>query len=44
MLYDIPVRTGRKIATDTLLALAREVPNIVGGQGRRRRTRPSRRG
>lgn len=29
MLYDIPVRTGRKIATDTVLALAREVPNIV---------------
>jgi 4-hydroxy-tetrahydrodipicolinate synthase len=28
MLYDIPVRTGRKIATDTLLALA-EVDNIV---------------
>ena len=30
VLYDIPVRTGRKIATDTLLRLAREVPNIVG--------------
>jgi 4-hydroxy-tetrahydrodipicolinate synthase len=29
MLYDIPVRTGRKIAHDTLLRLAREVPNIV---------------
>jgi 4-hydroxy-tetrahydrodipicolinate synthase len=29
MLYDIPVRTGRKIATETLLDLAREVPNIV---------------
>ncbi len=29
MLYDIPVRTGRKIATDTLVALATEVPNIV---------------
>lgn len=29
MLYDIPVRTGRKIATDTVLALARAVPNIV---------------
>lgn len=28
MIYDIPVRSGRKIATDTLLALA-EVPNIV---------------
>ena len=30
ILYDIPVRTGRKIATDTMLRLAREVPNIVG--------------
>lgn len=30
MLYDIPVRSGRKIAHDTLLRLAREVPTIVG--------------
>jgi 4-hydroxy-tetrahydrodipicolinate synthase len=30
LLYDIPVRTGRKISHDTLLALARDVPNIVG--------------
>ena len=29
ILYDIPVRTGRKIAHETLLRLAREVPNIV---------------
>ena len=29
MLYDIPVRTGRKIATATMLRLFREVPNIV---------------
>lgn len=29
-LYDIPVRTGRKVSTDTILRLAREVPNIVG--------------
>ena len=29
MLYDIPVRTGRRIATPTMLRLAREVPNIV---------------
>src|SRR3954468_4766070 len=29
MLYDIPVRTGRKIAHATLLTLLREVPNIV---------------
>ncbi len=29
MLYDIPVRTGRKIATETLLRLARELPNVV---------------
>jgi 4-hydroxy-tetrahydrodipicolinate synthase len=28
MLYDIPVRTGRKISTETLLRLVREVPNI----------------
>ncbi len=30
LLYDIPVRSGRKIATDTMLRLAREVANIVG--------------
>jgi 4-hydroxy-tetrahydrodipicolinate synthase len=30
LIYDIPVRTGRKVATDTLLRLARDVPNIVG--------------
>ncbi|HUF32279.1 MAG TPA: 4-hydroxy-tetrahydrodipicolinate synthase [Acidimicrobiales bacterium] len=29
MLYDIPVRTGRKVATETLVRLARDVPNIV---------------
>ena len=29
VIYDIPVRTGRKIATSTLLRLFREVPNIV---------------
>jgi 4-hydroxy-tetrahydrodipicolinate synthase len=29
MLYDIPVRTGRKIETPTLLELAHTVPNIV---------------
>ncbi len=29
MLYDIPVRTGRKIETDTLLELAHDVENIV---------------
>ena len=29
MVYDIPIRTGRKISTDTLLGLARDVPNIV---------------
>ena len=29
MIYDIPVRTGRKILTDTLLRLFREAPNIV---------------
>lgn len=30
LLYDIPVRTGRKIATETIARLAREVPNVVG--------------
>jgi 4-hydroxy-tetrahydrodipicolinate synthase len=30
VIYDIPIRTGRKIATATLLRLAREVPNLVG--------------
>ena len=29
MVYDIPVRSGRKISTATLLKLFREVPNIV---------------
>lgn len=29
MVYDIPVRTGRKITTANLLAMFREVPNIV---------------
>lgn len=30
ILYDIPVRTGRKIDTATMLRLATEVPNIAG--------------
>jgi 4-hydroxy-tetrahydrodipicolinate synthase len=30
LLYDIPVRCGRKIAHQTMLHLASEVPNIVG--------------
>jgi 4-hydroxy-tetrahydrodipicolinate synthase len=30
VVYDIPIRTGRKIATATLLRLARDVPNILG--------------
>jgi 4-hydroxy-tetrahydrodipicolinate synthase len=30
MLYDIPVRTGRKIGHDTMVDLARNVSNIVG--------------
>lgn len=29
VIYDIPIRTGRKVETDTLLGLAREVDNIV---------------
>jgi 4-hydroxy-tetrahydrodipicolinate synthase len=30
LLYDIPVRAGRRIEHDTMVRLAREVPNIVG--------------
>jgi 4-hydroxy-tetrahydrodipicolinate synthase len=30
LLYDIPIRTGRRIDPDTIVRLAREVPNIVG--------------
>jgi 4-hydroxy-tetrahydrodipicolinate synthase len=30
ILYDIPVRAGRRIAAPTMLQLARDVPNIVG--------------
>ena len=30
IIYDIPGRTGRKVATETLVRLAYEVPNIVG--------------
>jgi 4-hydroxy-tetrahydrodipicolinate synthase len=30
LVYDIPVRTGRKIAHDVLVRLHRDVPNIVG--------------
>jgi 4-hydroxy-tetrahydrodipicolinate synthase len=30
LLYDIPVRTGRKVSTEILLRLVREVPNIFG--------------
>jgi 4-hydroxy-tetrahydrodipicolinate synthase len=30
LIYDIPVRTGRKVAHDVLVRLAREVPTIVG--------------
>jgi 4-hydroxy-tetrahydrodipicolinate synthase len=29
MIYDVPVRTGRRVAKDVLLRLFREVPNIV---------------
>lgn len=29
VVYDIPVRSGRKISTATLLGLAREVPNVL---------------
>jgi 4-hydroxy-tetrahydrodipicolinate synthase len=30
VLYDIPVRTGRKLGHELLVSLARDVPNIVG--------------
>jgi 4-hydroxy-tetrahydrodipicolinate synthase len=30
LVYDIPVRTGRKVAADTMLQLVAEHPNIVG--------------
>jgi 4-hydroxy-tetrahydrodipicolinate synthase len=30
IIYDIPVRTGRKVGTDVLLRLAHEVPNVLG--------------
>jgi 4-hydroxy-tetrahydrodipicolinate synthase len=30
LIYDIPIRTGRKVAHETLVALARQVPTIVG--------------
>jgi 4-hydroxy-tetrahydrodipicolinate synthase len=30
IIYDIPGRTGRKIATETILRLAHDVPNITG--------------
>jgi 4-hydroxy-tetrahydrodipicolinate synthase len=30
LIYDIPIRTGRKVATDVLVRLAHEVPNVVG--------------
>ncbi len=30
IVYDIPGRTGRKVATETMVRLAHEVPNIVG--------------
>lgn len=30
LLYDIPIRAGRRIAPETMLGLARDVPNIVG--------------
>ena len=30
LIYDIPIRTGRKVSHDVLVRLAREVPNVVG--------------
>ena len=39
MLYDIPVRTGRQVATTTMLRLAARRAQRGGGEGRRRATR-----
>jgi len=30
IVYDIPIRTGRKIGTDLILRMAKEIPNVVG--------------
>jgi 4-hydroxy-tetrahydrodipicolinate synthase len=30
LIYDIPIRTGRKVATDVLVRLANEVPGVAG--------------
>lgn len=30
LVYDIPIRTGRKVATEVLIRLANEEPNVVG--------------
>ncbi len=30
LIYDIPIRTGRKVATEVLARLARDVPNVTG--------------
>ena len=30
LIYDIPIRTGRKVANEVLVRLAREVPNLLG--------------
>ena len=44
LLYDIPVRTGRKISTELMVRLAEDVPNIVGVKDAAGRTRPRRPG
>jgi 4-hydroxy-tetrahydrodipicolinate synthase len=30
VIYDVPVRTGRKIATETMLEMARDLKNVIG--------------
>jgi 4-hydroxy-tetrahydrodipicolinate synthase len=30
LFYDIPIRTGRKISSETMIRLARDLPNVVG--------------
>ena len=39
LIYDIPIRTGRKVSHDMLVRLARDVPNIVGVKDAARRPR-----
>ena len=44
IIYDIPVRTGRKVDLDTMLQLVSELPEHRRREGRLRPTRPGPRG